>query len=109
VLAHILNAGVRALAASIVLGGILIYAVGGFEAPDVRPIGGVIVVGFFIFWIVFVFLFGPRVPKPEEHRPHSEADGSATPWARGRHRREDDEPGHHDGGASDGNGHRDDA
>jgi hypothetical protein len=40
-LAHILNAGLRALTASLILGGILIYGAGGFDSPYVRPLGGV--------------------------------------------------------------------
>jgi len=106
-LAHVFNAGVRALAASIVLGGVLIYAVGGFESPDVRPLGGVIIIGFFIFWIVFVFLFSPRLPKSEERSSQTEVKSTNVPWGRARHRREDDEPGHDSDATADGNGHGD--
>src|SRR5690242_11537203 len=75
-LAHIFNAGLRSLIASLALGGILIYGTGGFETPYVRPLGGVIVVSFFIFWVVLVFMFGKRVPKPDHHRSDNGADNA---------------------------------
>ncbi len=87
-LAHIVNAAVRALAASIVLGGMLIYAAGGFDSPNIRPLGGVIVLGFFIFWIVFVFMFGTRVPKPDHQRQDGYLDEASHLMSRGRRRRE---------------------
>ena len=71
-LAHVLNAGVRALAASLFFGGVLIYAVGGIDSPAARLLAGVITVSFFMFWIVFVFLFGPRVPKSGRQREQGE-------------------------------------
>lgn len=103
-LAHIFNAGIRALAASIILGGILIYAVGGFDSPNVRPLGSVIAIGFFIFWIVFVFMFGKRVPKLDRNRQDQGLDES-THSAFGRSRRRESDGDGHDGeggGAGDG-------
>lgn len=85
VLAHILNAGGRALAASILLGTILIYAVGGLDSPLARPLAGVIAIGFFVFWIVFAFLFG-RLPKPERRDAQSDVEGGSMSWARGSQR-----------------------
>ena len=89
-LSHILNAGIRALAASLILGGILIYSAGGFESPDVRPLGGVIILSFFIFWVVFVFLFGKRVPKPDRHRADRDLDETTHLPSRARRRHESD-------------------
>ena len=102
-LAHVLNAGVRALAASIVLGGILIYAVGGIDSPDARPLAGVIAVSFFMFWIVFVFLFGPRVPKSDGRGTQTEVEGDTMSWARER-QREQGERGDRDGDTGDSGG-----
>jgi uncharacterized membrane protein YfcA len=103
-LAHIINAGIRALAASIVIGGVLIYAAGGFNSPNVRPLGGVIIVGFFVFWVVFVFMFGKRVPKYDRQRRDRDLD-EGTPLAfRGARRREFDDDGHSGEGAGGGGG-----
>jgi hypothetical protein len=102
---HILKAGVRALAASLILGGILIFATGGFDSPNVRPLGGVIIAGFFIFWIVFVFMFGKRVPKHDPRRQDRDLDDSPHLSVRGQRRRDtrdDDEAGDGDGGGGDG-------
>ena len=102
-LAHILKAGVRALAATVILGSILIYAVGGLDSPHARPLAGVIGVGFFVFWIVFAFLFGQRLPKPDGHNAQTEAGGGSMSWARGS-RREPGERGGGDGDAGGGDG-----
>lgn len=48
-IAHVLNAGIRALAASVILGGALIYAVGGVDSPDARAVAIATVGGFFMF------------------------------------------------------------
>jgi hypothetical protein len=102
-LAHILNAGIRALAASVILGGILVYAVGGFDSPHVRPLGGVVIVGFFIFWIVFVFMFGRREPKTDRNRQDRDLDESTYQLAFRRwRRRESDDDGHGGEGGGDG-------
>ena len=99
-LAHVLNAGVRALAASLFFGGVLIYSVGGIDSPAARPLAGVITVSFFMFWIVFVFLFGPRVPKSDGRDTQTEVEGGTTSWARGR-QREQGERGDRDGDTGD--------
>jgi hypothetical protein len=62
-LAHLLNAAVRSLAVTVVLGSILIHATGGLDAPIARATIGVVAVCFFLFWITFFFMFGPRMPK----------------------------------------------
>lgn len=59
-LAHLLNAAVRSLAATVVLGCILIYATGGLDSPNARAMGGVIAICFFLFWITFFFIFAAR-------------------------------------------------
>jgi len=102
-LAHVFNAAVRALAASLVLGGVLIYAVGGIDSPDARPLAAVIAIGFSIFWIVFVFLFGPRVPKSDGRGKETEVEGGTMSWARGR-QREQGERGGQDGDGGDSGG-----
>jgi hypothetical protein len=86
-LGHILNAGVRALAASIILGAILTYAIGGVDSPDMSALATTIIVGFFIFWIVFIFMFGRRVPK-RDTGSRNEVD--AMNFQRGRRREEDE-------------------
>jgi hypothetical protein len=102
---HILNAGVRALAASIVLGGILMFAVGGLDSPDARPLAAIIVAGFFIFWIVFVFLFGPRVPKRDPRTQDRDQDDHSPLSPRVRRRESDDgDHGGEVGEARDGDG-----
>ena len=93
-LAHLPKAAVRSLAVTVVLGSILIYATGGFDAPNARGMVGVIAICFFLFWITFFFMFGPRVPK----RHSSERDGGSDaaghfPLRVGR-RREHDDSGH---------------
>lgn len=52
-LAHLLNAAVRSLAVTVVLGSILIYAPGGLDSPNARAMIGVIAICFFLFWITF--------------------------------------------------------
>jgi hypothetical protein len=99
-LGRILTAGVRALAASVLLGTILIYAVGGLDSPLAGPLAGVIAVGFFVFWIVFAFLFG-RLPKTEQHTAQAETEGGGMSWARGS-RRDHGERGESEGGDGDG-------
>jgi ABC-type dipeptide/oligopeptide/nickel transport system permease subunit len=101
-LAHILRAAVRALAASILLGTVLIYAVGGLDSPLARPLVGVIAIGFFVFWIVFAFLFG-RLPAPERRGTQAETEGGSMSWARGS-RRDHGERGERDGEAGGGDG-----
>ncbi len=64
-LGHILNAGIRALAASIVLGAILTYAIGGIDSPDMPQVTKASILGFFMFWLVFTLMFGHRVPRRE--------------------------------------------
>ena len=71
----------------------LICSAGGFESPDVRPLGGVVIVSFFIFWLVFVFLFGKRVPKPDRHRVDQGLDDN-TPLAFRARRRGESDGGH---------------
>lgn len=101
-LSHILKAGVRALAASILLGTILVYAVGGLDSPLARPLGGVIAIGFFVFWVVFAFLFG-RLPVAERRGTQAETEGGGMSWAR-ISRRDHGERGERDGEAGDGDG-----
>lgn len=98
-IAHILNAGIRALAASVILGGALIYAVGGVNSPDARAVAIATIGGFFVFWLVFIFMFGRRVPAPERGSRH-EAEGKGT-WSAG-HRRNDESAEGGDGGGGDG-------
>ena len=102
-LAHIFNAALRALAVSLVFGCVLIYAVGGIDSPDARPIVGVIIASFFMFWVVFVFLFGPRVPKSDGRGRQTEVEGGPMSWARGR-QREQGERGDRDGDDGDSGG-----
>jgi hypothetical protein len=101
-LVHVFNAGVRALAVSIILGGVLMFAVGGLDSPNARPLAGVIIVGFFIFWIVFIFLVGPRVPKPDERAAQVQDDHTNVPW--GKRRRREEEPGDDADGTTNGGG-----
>lgn len=96
-LAHLLTSTVRSLAGTVVLGSILIHATGGLDSPNARGMIGVIAVCFFLFWITFFFMFGPRVPK----RRSGDRDGGSDeaghfPLRVGR-RREHDDSGH-DGG-----------
>jgi hypothetical protein len=69
VIAHILNAGVRALAASVILGGVLIYAVGGVDSPDARPITIATIGGFFLFWGGFISCSASACQSPRATRP----------------------------------------
>jgi hypothetical protein len=103
-LAHVVGAGVRALAASIILGVILTYAIGGLDSPGMRSLAKAIVLGFFIFWLVFIFMFGRRVPS-RDTGSRSEADAMNFHRTSGRRREEDEtnEPaGEGDGGGGGG-------
>jgi hypothetical protein len=90
-LAHLLSSGVRSLAVTVVLGCILIYATGSLDSPNTRGMTGVIAICFFLFWITFFFMFGPRVSKRRGGRDESEPDSATHLVFRGRRRREDDE------------------
>jgi len=90
-LVHLLNAAVRSLAVTVVLGSILIYATGGLDSPNARAMGGVIAISFFLFWVTFFFTFGPRVPKHQGGRDEGEPDSATHLVFRGRRRRETDE------------------
>ena len=63
-LAYLTKSGIRALAASIVTGSLLIYATGGLNTPYVTPLVGVSIATFFIFWIAFALFFA-RQPRVE--------------------------------------------
>lgn len=91
-LAHLLNAAVRSPAVTVVLGSILIYA----TAPNARGMVGVVAVCFFLFWITFFFMFGPRVPKHRSDERDGGPDDAAHLAFRGRSRRNHDD----DGGAT---------
>ena len=88
-LVHLLKAAVRSLAVTVVLGSILIYATGGLDSSNLRGMGGVIAICFFLFWITFFFMFGPRVPKHDGERDESDLD-SATHLSFRSRRRETD-------------------
>jgi hypothetical protein len=91
VLAHFLNAAVRSLAVTVVLGCILIYATGGLDSPNAPGIVGVIAVCFFLFWITFIFMFGPRVPKRRvSERDSGPDEATHLPLRLGRRREHDD-------------------
>src|SRR5688572_5204011 len=94
-LAHLLTAAVRSLAVTVVLGSILIYATGGLDSPNARAMGGVVAICFFLFWITFFFMFGPRVPKRRSGDRDSGADEAThLPLRVGRRREHDDDGGH---------------
>lgn len=97
-LAHLLTAAVRSLAVTVVLGSILIYATGGLDSPNARAMIGVVAVCFFLFWIVFFFMFGPRVPKHHSRRQDRDLDETGSLSFRLRNRHDDSEVGGHDGG-----------
>ena len=103
-LAHLLTAAVRSLAATVVLGSILIYATGGLDSAHARAMVGVIAVCFFLFWITFFFMFGPRVPKRRSGERDGEPDDAAhLAFRGGRRRREHEGDSGHDGdGGTDG-------
>jgi len=88
-LAHLLTSAVRSLAVTVVLGSILIYAIGGLDSPNARGMVGVIAVCFFLFWITFFFMFGPRVPKHDSGREESHLDSASHLALRGRRRETD--------------------
>ena len=89
-LAHLLNAAIRSLAVTAVLGSILTYATGGFDASNLRVMSGVIAICFFMFWVTFFFMFGPRVPKHDGGGDESNLDNVAHLAPRGGRRREND-------------------
>jgi len=69
VLKHLMSAGKRALGASIVIGLVLVFAVGGPQSPDAAWAIRVAIAGFFIFWIVFAFIFAlPSTKTDQETR-----------------------------------------
>jgi ABC-type dipeptide/oligopeptide/nickel transport system permease subunit len=84
VLARLLNAAVRSLAVTVVLGGILIYATGGLDSPIARGMGGIIAICFILFWVAFFFMFGPRVHKHDGGRDESDLDSAFHLSFRGR-------------------------
>ncbi|HKP24576.1 MAG TPA: hypothetical protein VJV39_11985 [Dongiaceae bacterium] len=92
-LAHLLKAAVRSLAVTVVLGSILIYSTGGLDSPNARGMIGIVVVCFFLFWITFFFMFGPRVPKHDSRRQDRDLDETGLLSFRPRKRHEDDEGG----------------
>ena len=102
-LAHLLSSAVRSLAVTVVFGSILIYATGGLDSPNARAMVGVIAVCFFLLWITFFFLFGPRVPKPDRRSAQTEVEGGSMSWARGPGR-DHGERGDGDGDAGGGDG-----
>ena len=94
-LAHLLNAAIRSLAVTVVLGSILIYATGGLDSPNARAMIGVVAICFFLFWITFFFMFGPRVPKRRNGERDSGPDETGhLPLRVGRRREHDDDSGH---------------
>ena len=88
--AHLLTAAIRSLAVTVVLGSILIYATGGLDSPNARGMVGVTAVCFFLFWITFFFMFGPRVPTHDGGREESHFDSASHLALRGRRQRETD-------------------
>ena len=101
-LAHLLTSAIRSLAVTVLLGCILIYATGGLDSPYARAMVGVVAVCFFLFWITFVFMFGPRVPKYDSRRQDRDLDEAGSlPFRMRRRREHDDDSGHAaDSGAS---------
>ena len=93
-LAHLLTSAVRSLAVTVVLGSILIYAAGGLDSPNARGMVGVTAVCFFLFWITFFFMFGPRVPKRRSGERDSSLDEAGHFPLRVGRRREHDDSGH---------------
>jgi len=97
-------AGKRALAASVVVGGVLVFAVGGLQSPDAGSMIKVSITGFFIFWIVFAFLFRPTraTDRTADGHPHY-AEGrplrNANSWLRGDVQSQD--VSHHSGSDAD--------
>jgi hypothetical protein len=93
-LAHLLTSAVRSLAVTVVAGVILIYATGGLDSPNARGMVGVTAVCFFLFWITFFFMFGPRVPKRRSGERNSGSDDAIYLPLRVGRRREHDDSGH---------------
>lgn len=90
-LAHLLKSAIRSLAVTVVLGSVLLYAAGGLASPNARGMIGIVAACFFLFWITFFFMFGPRVPT----RRSGEQDGGPDevghlPLRLGRRREHDD-------------------
>src|SRR5215475_4423982 len=84
---NLLISAKRALGASIIVGCILVVAVGGPDAPDAGSMIKVSMAGFFIFWLVFALLFRPA--RPQDHSDGvnlvqgSDAARAANRWLRG--------------------------
>ena len=89
-LSHLLRSAVRSLAVTVVLGSVLIYAAGGLDSPNARGMAGVIAVCFFMFWVTFFFMFGPRVPKHDGTREENHLENASHLSFRGRQRETDD-------------------
>ncbi|MEZ5832720.1 MAG: hypothetical protein R3D05_16215 [Dongiaceae bacterium] len=69
----------RALDVSVVLGGVLVFAVGGLHAPVAGMMIRVSVLGFFFFWVVFAVFFQPARPIDNPPRGNaSPADSADT-------------------------------
>jgi hypothetical protein len=113
VLKHLMSAGKRALGASIVLGCVLVFAVGGPQSPDANQMIKVAIFSFFGFWIVFAFFFRPARPRGDAASNFIDAPGSLAHtdhWLRGdthsdglHHSGSDGGASH--GGSGDGGGH----
>lgn len=104
-LAHLLTSAVRSLAVTVVLGSILIYATGGLDSPNAPGMVGVIAICFFLFWITFFFMFGPRVPKRRSgERDSGPHETPHLPFRVGRRREHDEHGGHDIGGGDSGGG-----
>lgn len=89
-LSHLLRSAVRSLAVTVVLGSILIYATGGLDSPNARGMAGIIAVCFFVFWVTFFFMFGPRVPKHDGTREEKHLENASHLSVRGRRRESED-------------------
>ena len=61
-----MTAGKRALAASVVLGCALVFAVGGPQSPDANQMIRVAIFSFFMFWIVFALIFRAPTTKTDQ-------------------------------------------
>jgi hypothetical protein len=92
-LAHLLQSAIRSLAVTVVLGSILIYATGGLDSPNARGMVGIVAVCFFLFWITFYFMFGPRVPRRRSERDIGPDETPHVLLRVGRRREHDDDSG----------------
>ena len=92
--AHLLNSAVRSLAVTVVLGAILIYVTGGLDSSNLRAMVGVVAICFFLFWITFFFMFGPRVPKHDSRRQDRDLDETPHLAVRSGRRHEGNGGGH---------------